>query len=140
MTVTVVVSMGLATTHVLSDVMVDPESAMSAETVPIIRRSPNKMIIPAFARMSNTLEKYDALVKYIKLFILKRGYSFDRFKKYGFKLDRLVNYSSRPRALVFSLPDIPGYNRSGVSIIKTSIRQSDSMTGILQRFKNARIY
>jgi hypothetical protein len=64
--------------------MVDDVSATEAETVPMIRKSPSRINNPAFARMSNTLEKYDALVKYIKLFILKEDWDLDLFKKYAY--------------------------------------------------------
>jgi hypothetical protein len=61
----------LATGQSLLGVIDDDESATEAETIPVIRRSPSRIKNPAYARISNTLEKYDAPVKYIKLFILK---------------------------------------------------------------------
>jgi hypothetical protein len=62
-----------AITHALFVAMVDGVSAIVAETVPVMRRSPSRIKKPAFARMSNTLEKYDAFAKYIKLCINKNA-------------------------------------------------------------------
>jgi hypothetical protein len=61
-TVMTEISLLLATTHALPAAMVDAESAMSAETVPMKRTSTSRINIPAFARISDTLEKYGAWV------------------------------------------------------------------------------
>jgi hypothetical protein len=78
-TVMTEISLLLATIHALPAAMVDAESAMSAETVPMRRNSPSRINIPAFARISDTLEKYDERVKYIKISILKNVLFFRYF-------------------------------------------------------------
>jgi hypothetical protein len=102
------ISFPFATIHSGIESIVDAASAISAETIPMRRKSPSRINSPVFARISNTLEKDDVLAKYIKLFILKCALIFVRFKKYAFYIGRFNVSPPRPQAFVFPVWDIPG--------------------------------